>query len=505
MVRRDGGRSGSSGRSGRAKWSVRPAASAASAAVVALVIASAAPLPAQAVRGQLVDQGNGFPIGGAFVVLLDEGGAEVGRVLTGPDGTFLLRAPVAGSYRLQSKRIGFRVSHSPPLRLAEGQTVGFRLQVEAVPARLPPVVVEGRPQCGTRGEQGTAVARLWEEVREALAAVKWTSGQRLHYTADVFEREYAVAGGRVLEERRSTRTGYGETPFKSLPGEELLGRGYVVTGPRDTVDYYAPDAEVLLGDAFVNTHCFTAKDGGNEHPGLVGLVFEPLPSRALPDVEGVLWIEKASLELRFLDFTYAKLPWQMPEGALGGHVEFLRVPTGAWIVKHWWIRMAKMARVVYRDTGRQADPRVMGYREVGGEVVTIDSTHVIAWTATDDDSVATVDLYYSTDSGLSFPDTIAVGRFLSRAMSVAMTSSASHSSELAIGMPIARSTSSLRSLSIAHLPSGLGSACDLRSGVAGASLPRRPSGVPGTLLDGVPDPPGKCTAGCRGMGKSRQY
>src|SRR5574341_251420 len=176
--------------------------------LVVSALAGAVPLPAQAVRGQLVDQGNGFPIGGAFVVLLDQAGGEVARVLTGPDGTFLLRAPAPGTYRLQSKRIGFRVSHSPPLALAEGQTIGFRLHVEAVPTRLPPVVVEGHPQCGTRGEEGTAVARLWEEVREALAAVRWTAGQRaLRYTVESFERDFGAVGSRVLKEQRSTRSG----------------------------------------------------------------------------------------------------------------------------------------------------------------------------------------------------------------------------------------------------------------------------------------------------------
>ncbi len=352
--------------------------------LVVTALAGATPLCAQAVRGQLVDRANGFPIGGAFVVLLDPAGGEAARVLTGPDGTFLLRAPAPGTYRLQSKRIGFRVSDSPPLTLAEGQTIGFRLQVEAVPARLPPVVVEGHPQCGTRGEEGTAVARLWEEAREALAAVHWTAGQgTLRYTVERFERDFATAGSRVLEERRSTRSGYGETPFKSLPAEELVSRGYVVSGARDTVEYFAPDAEVLLGDGFVNTHCFTARDGGDEQPGLVGLVFQPVPSRTLPDVEGVLWIEKTSLELRFLEFKYAQLPWQLPEGALGGHVEFMRMPSGAWIVKHWWIRMAQMARVVYRDTGRPAEPRILGFREVGGEVVTINTGSAVVYSALD--------------------------------------------------------------------------------------------------------------------------
>jgi hypothetical protein len=33
--------------------------------------------------------------------------------------------------------------------------------------------------------------------------------------------------------------------------------------------------------------------------------------------------------------------------------------------------MARMGRVVYRESGRQAEPKVLGYREAGGEVVTI--------------------------------------------------------------------------------------------------------------------------------------
>jgi len=108
-----------------------------------------------------------------------------------------------------------------------------------------------------------------------------------------------------------------------------------------------------------------------------------VPHRMLPDVEGVLWIEKATLELRFLDFTYARLPWELPEGALGGHVEFMRIPSGAWIVRHWWIRMALMGRVVYRESGRPAEAKVLGFREVGGEVVTITASSGVVFSATE--------------------------------------------------------------------------------------------------------------------------
>ncbi len=366
-------KSGRRGRGGSSLSPERPAAAAAAAAL-ALVLAFATPLNAQTVRGQLLDKANGFPIGGAFVVLLDSSGTEVARVLTGNGGTFLLKAPAPGTYRLQSKRIGFRFSESPPFALADSQTIGYRLQVEAVPARLPPVVVEGRPQCGNRGEEGTTVAQLWEEAREALAAVKWTEGQRAYdFAIGMFERDLGPVGARVEKERTWTRSGPTETPFRSIPAEELVHHGYVVGDDREGRTYYAPDAAVLLSDAFANTHCFTPLGGVGSNVGLVGLAFTPAPNRRLTDVRGVLWVDRETAELRFLEYRYANLPADLPEGRLGGRVEFMRLETGAWIVLRWSIRMPLMRKMVDPTGRREPVAEVLGFRETGGHVTGIRS------------------------------------------------------------------------------------------------------------------------------------
>ncbi len=105
------------------------------------------------------------------MVLLDGQGIEVARSLSDTQGRFFLRAPGAGTYRLQSKRIGFRASLSPFITLGLGQTVQHDLTADALPLPLPAVLVTGRPQCGHRGDEGSAVLRLWEEVGEAPAAV----------------------------------------------------------------------------------------------------------------------------------------------------------------------------------------------------------------------------------------------------------------------------------------------------------------------------------------------
>lgn len=342
------------------------------AAMAICPLLAAQPAGAQAVRGQLVSRSSGRPISGGFVVLLDEQEQEIARALTDTQGRFFLRAPAPGTFRLQSKRIGFRLTTSAPFQLAQDQTVGHRLEVDEVPARLPPVIVEGRPQCGTRGERGTAVAQLWEDTREALAAVSWTRGQRSHrFTIQRFDRTYPPTGGRVLSEEHETHTSYSDMPWRSAPAVELAQRGYIEGDLGDTLTYHAPDAHVLLSDVFVNTHCFSARDGGPQEPGLVGLAFEPVPGRKLPDVSGVLWVDRVTQELRSATFRYTTLPEYLPEGPIGGRLEFMRLPTGVWIVKQWSIRMAQVGRVVFRDTGRQGDFRLQGFREQGGQVLNI--------------------------------------------------------------------------------------------------------------------------------------
>src|SRR5437867_6201390 len=70
---------------------------------------------AQTVRGLLTDSVSRAPLAGAFLTLIDERGAERARAMTNGAGEFTLNAPAAGTYRLRSKRTGFRPLISPPL------------------------------------------------------------------------------------------------------------------------------------------------------------------------------------------------------------------------------------------------------------------------------------------------------------------------------------------------------------------------------------------------------
>jgi hypothetical protein len=63
--------------------------------VVALLALSSA-LEAQVVRGIAVEVGEGAPIAGGTVVLLDADDVRVGAGLTDGEGRFQIRAPVPG-------------------------------------------------------------------------------------------------------------------------------------------------------------------------------------------------------------------------------------------------------------------------------------------------------------------------------------------------------------------------------------------------------------------------
>ncbi len=115
-------------------------------------------------------------------------------------------------------------------------------------------------------------------------------------------------------------------------------------------------------------------------PHLLGLAFEPVRRRTTPDIEGTLWLERETGKLLFLEFTYDWAPWAEADGVAGGRVEFQEMPSGAWIVRKWWIRMPRMAQVRAGIREVRSALRVVGIAETGGEVIQVSSLdrHVVS-------------------------------------------------------------------------------------------------------------------------------
>lgn len=334
-----------------------------------LVVAAgcAATLQAQTVELRLRDAENRAPIVGAIVRLL-RNDSVVAQALTSEVGTATLRATAPGRYQVRVDRIGMTGFLTAVFPLETGTTFRAEIPVASTPLALPDLVVQSRSPCDKRSGSELATV-LWEEIRKALTANLLTQQDRSvsllvrHFVRELsttakFEREWVY---------RSALT-RGQ-PFQALPAAQLATVGFVYV-ERDTTVFAVPDARLLLSDEFVATHCFQAVPGPANR---IGLAFDPIPDRKVPDVSGTLWVNRATSELVELEYAYTGLPRDPRRVELGGRVEFQRLPAGSWIVSYWHVRMPVLESFErYRE--RQATTpisRIAGYVERGGRALTV--------------------------------------------------------------------------------------------------------------------------------------
>lgn len=332
----------------------------------------AAPLAASALMAQQVDlqvreAGSQTPIGGAIVRLLRDGSVMT-QGLTNDFGRVSLKAATAGSYRIKVDRIGWLGILSEEVLLEPGQVQRRELIMPATRLELPTIEVRTRSRCGQQGgPEGREILAVWEEIQKALTANLITTGEgALPLHVREFRR-WLQRNGTIRRQYHVTSTIVRGPVYASLPPAFLAQQGFVKMDARDSVTYAVPDAALLVSDEFAATHCFGLTP---DEEGLVGLTFEPMPGQRLPDVAGTIWVDRTSSELKFLDYRYTGLQGLLGRIDLGGRVEFLRLPSGAWIVSYWHVRTPDIVVSEIRTTGSVSReiPRHLGYVDLGGRV-----------------------------------------------------------------------------------------------------------------------------------------
>jgi hypothetical protein len=301
---------------------------------------------AQLVRGRVTDQTSGAAVPGVLVSLLpDASTAPATSVLSNARGEYAIRAPSAGRYRIDAKRIGVQRFVSDPFELGMGESKVIDVALEAV-HRLPEVRVVDSDMCVTNERQRAQVASLWEEARTVLKAAQISLRDRLfegHLTR--YSRGLQPRTLRVLEESWAEQKGLMDRPFMSLNSDTLSRVGY-----RRTIGefeyYYAPDADVLLSRAFSLDHCYHVVEGSRDRRGLIGIGFEPVPRRVMPDVRGTIWLDERTFELRLVEFRYTGLESFEGSDRVGGEVHFGKLNSGAWVASRWFMRFPQWARPV---------------------------------------------------------------------------------------------------------------------------------------------------------------
>jgi hypothetical protein len=312
--------------------------------ILAAIAGLTAPAAAQQIRGEVVLSDGATRAPGVVVVVSDLTGTSAGRALTNDRGEFELTVPKAGWYSVRLLRIGFRPTLLPNVDVPATGSVTVSALLGADPVSLARVTVRTESRCRTNADTGQLVAQLWQQARTALTAAQiTTAARRLAVRWTLYDRFTTKDGAPDGTPTVTEKSGSTERPFVSLPAEALSQLGYVVE-ERGAANYFAPDADVLLSDAFASAHCFRVVAPPSGQSNLVGVGFGPVDQQgeSVKEIEGTLWLDRANAELRALDFRYTNLSEPMLDAGAGGRVEFTRLATGNWIVSRWEIRVPRL-------------------------------------------------------------------------------------------------------------------------------------------------------------------
>lgn len=340
-------------------------------AISALLVAGLA--RAQVVMGSVVAR-DGTPVRGALVVGSRNGTDGGVRALSGSRGEFTLRLPEAGRYTITVLRVGYRPSQGPTVEVAAGATQRVQITFSGEVVTLAAVNVRERGTCRVTADSGYVVARVWDEARKAMLSSQLTTdnaplfAEWIEYDRMLDSTGRLVRAQRVRSERHPTTHA-----FRSQPVATLDSLGYVVSDASGTT-YFAPDADVLLSESFAARHCFRlVGPQSRADSGLIGVAFQPgRDLRDAREIEGTLWLDRATAELRRLEFTFTNLPDVVASAGPGGRVDFLRLVEGNWLISRWSLRMPQVERKPtdpFRRTIQAATAlELRGIQVAGGEV-----------------------------------------------------------------------------------------------------------------------------------------
>src|SRR5690348_8585167 len=316
---------------------------------------------AQTIHGKVVAKADGAAVSGAIVSLLDTTGAAVATELAEDSGSFSFHAPAPGRYSVRAERIGFRSIVSSSVFVTQGDSIQVPMTMTGEGVSLRAIIVNADRRCLVRPQEGVATAQLWNEARKALSATQLTAmaqaGAKARRDPHRFlvrwrstKRDLDPNGLAVLHSDELIQVSETVKPFASADPEVLARDGYMIGNPDSGSTFFAPDADILLSDRFLDSHCFRLEEpAGDQRDNLIGLAFEPVGlttnRRSLHvDVRGVLWLDRATAALRFMEYHYVNLPPQQMTGHAGGLLEFRPLPDGRWVVWRWYIRVPLLAR-----------------------------------------------------------------------------------------------------------------------------------------------------------------
>lgn len=326
---------------------------------------------AQELRGTVSLLDGQTPAAAVVVEASLVGGASRARALTGRSGSFVLPLPSAGRYRVTGLRIGYHPTDFGILEVAAGETKGVSWVLSGSSLLLNAIRVDSAQLCGRDAENGRTVGSLVMQARAALASTMLTSPDG---RSEAVWQTYRIITDRantpLTALRIASDSGATDRPFRTVGAKVLATEGYVRGDPERT-EYRSPDAEVLLSEQFMSSHCFRMGPPRGDALDWIGVAFTPAraPAPGHVDVKGILWLDKRTAELRRLEFGYVGASSAQDAAGAGGTVDYLRLHTGVWLVNQWRLRMPRVSLVQHAGSASaEYVPMVNAVELTGGNV-----------------------------------------------------------------------------------------------------------------------------------------
>lgn len=334
-------------------------------------------LSGQVARGRIVLPDGTASAPGIVITATEQNGRVVGSAMTGPSGSFVLRLPAVGRYNLRILRIGYRATVVDGVDVNADTVQLGDVILNPLPVTIAGVEIRDRADCDLSGRAGDIFIQLWDQARAALTSAQLgeRSGAlnvhliRIEGGVDAMKWHAPKAIGNPTAELDSAqaREWVADHALTAVLPETLSAQGYVRRPAAGGVVYDVPTADALLSEDFLGGHCFSVVKAPAARPSWIGVGFVPRTIRdGVVDVEGVLWLDRASAELRRLEFEYRNMPREAhvlcegepfmdsPDKAnricrpyaesdsrsfgTGGDADFHRLASGEWLTTKWTVR-----------------------------------------------------------------------------------------------------------------------------------------------------------------------
>jgi hypothetical protein len=321
------------------------------------------------VRGTVIAAGTQQPVAGSVVTAQTAAGATLRRTITNDRGQFAFDVPDSAT-QLRVLHIGFAPRLVPLPHPREG-VLQLNVSMSRLQTLLDPIEVRDNSNCSPRKDRAAALA-LYEHVRQGLlATIVAREAAPAQLTILRFQRFFDAAGERIVnQEVQRDSIASSSRPFQPVrSAREFVEQGFA----RNTEDgqlFFAPDADVLLDEAFRRGYCLRINSDDASRRGQVGLAFAAAKHIAgHVDIDGAIWVDTVARALRSIEYRYVGLDAKREALKPGGRIEFREMPNGSVLIDRWSLRLVGAPTTAVQRVGAgRVERTVYDVQETGGEL-----------------------------------------------------------------------------------------------------------------------------------------